>query len=290
MYLSTHSIGTRPDGARLNKQTISSSPTTLVECRTAKTLLKRSRRTSLQCTIQTGIRPTKYERSCSAFPIVLRTSTRKALTWLRTRARDRWKCNQDTCPAAASIAASRIVLPEPPCAASLSIGSRAERTCAPFDSCSGIGPSSASALRRSRWGPRQRRQRLGRPPSRVLSAGASPLTLLPSRAARRAARRLRGRTTAFRRPAAGPQRPAALRRASPTGTQGMLTPNAPRRRLQPAYVRQESSADAHGCRTSSTPQSPARPRTRQRVCSARLSVAGTVHARGAAQAARARRS
>ena len=63
---------------------------------------------------------------------------------------------------------------------------------------------------------------------------------------------------------------AFSRRATPAvsdagRTVRMLKPHAPRRRFQPAYVRQEPSANAHGRRTSSTPQSPARPRTRRPV-------------------------
>ena len=53
-------------------------------------------------------------------------------------------------------------------------------------------------------------QRLGCLPPRVLPAGPGPLTLLPPGLPRGAARRLRVRTTALRRPAAAPQRPTAL--------------------------------------------------------------------------------
>ena len=42
-----------------------------------------------------------------------------------------------------------------------------------------------------------------------------------------------------------------------------VTPPAPRRRLRPACGRPTPSADARGCRTPSTPRSPARPRTRR---------------------------
>ena len=42
-----------------------------------------------------------------------------------------------------------------------------------------------------------------------------------------------------------------------------VTPPAPRRRLPPACGRPTPSADARGCRTPSTPRSPARPRTRR---------------------------
>ena len=86
MYLSTHSIGTRPDGARRSKQTVFSLPTTPVGFRTAKTLRKRSPRSSLCCTGQTSTRPRIYETCCLEFPTVLRTSTRRASIWIRTRA------------------------------------------------------------------------------------------------------------------------------------------------------------------------------------------------------------
>ena len=70
-------------------------------------------------------------------------------------------------------------------------------------------------------------------------------------------RRTSGATTCSRR-----TMPAEF---GPRRTLRMLTPHAPRRRLRQACVRQEPSADAHGCRTSSTSRSPARPRTRRPV-------------------------
>ena len=61
----------------------------------------------------------------------------------------------------------------------------------------------------------ERRPQLGCLPPRVLPAGPGPVTLLPSCPPRGAAGRLRVRRAALRRPAAGPQRPPAIRRASP---------------------------------------------------------------------------
>ena len=58
-----------------------------------------------------------------------------------------------------------------------------------------------------------------------------------------------------RQPTPAPPRPAVRR----------VTPPAPRHTLRPACVRPTPSADARGCRTSSTPQSPARPRTRRAI-------------------------
>ena len=66
-------------------------------------------------------------------------------------------------------------------------------------------PSSAPALRHPGWGARQRRQRLGRLPPRVLPPGPGPLSLLPPGAPRGAARRLQVRTTPLRRPTGAPQ-------------------------------------------------------------------------------------
>ena len=66
------------------------------------------------------------------------------------------------------------------------------------------------ALRHSRWRARQRRQRLGCLPPRVLPAGTGPLTLLPPGRPRGAGRRPRVRPAPLRRPASAPQaRPSA---------------------------------------------------------------------------------
>ena len=98
-------------------------------------------------------------------------------------------------------------------------------------------------------GPRQRRQRLGRLPTRILPAGPGPLTLLPPRPARRAGRRLRGRTVALRRPAAAPRRPPPLRRAPAPGPQdrmGRLRQAALRRpRAVPRLPRPLHPPDRH---------------------------------------------
>ena len=53
--------------------------------------------------------------------------------------------------------------------------------------------------------------------------------------------------------------------AAPRPAVRRITPPAPRHTLRPACVRPTPSADARGCRTSSTPQSPARPRTRRAI-------------------------
>ena len=51
--------------------------------------------------------------------------------------------------------------------------------------------------------------------------------------------------------------------AAPRPAVRRITPPAPRHTLRPACVRPTPSADARGCRTASTPQSPARLRTRR---------------------------
>ena len=66
-------------------------------------------------------------------------------------------------------------------------------------------PSSASALRHPGWGARERRQRLGCLPSRVLPAGPGPVTLLPAGSPRGAAGRFRVRKAVLRRPTSAPQ-------------------------------------------------------------------------------------
>ena len=110
-------------------------------------------------------------------------------------------------------------------------------------------PSSPSALRDPGWGARQRRQRLGCLPTRILPAGPGALALLPSGSSRGAGGRLRVRTTALRRPAADPQRPAALRRAPPAGPRdrmgGLREATLRRPRAGPRLPRPVHPPDRH---------------------------------------------
>ena len=89
-----------------------------------------------------------------------------------------------------------------------------------------------------------------------------PLRRLPDSAPRRPGVHRPGKSTAPADAALRPDTRWVL--AAPPAARVLMRP-APRRRLRPACARRGPNAAARGCRTSSTPRSPARPRTRRPV-------------------------